>query len=288
MCTPDDQLPGNAPDALRMLESALDYLNGPQALSPQARQALRYAIARLAVDLVSGPSGLAATLRQELLPQPCNSKPVILDIGLSSQVPGHIRRAVALRARHCEWPGCGKRPAACDVHHLRHQADGGETSLSNCVLLCQFHHDICIHRWRWRLILHPDGTTSAHGPRGQVIHSHGHPAADHRTAADHRGTARPDSTPRQAPGRHDPRGALATSAPTPREPARDRDKHCVHAGMPWARVGGPGCEGVEGGNSGGMGRPRLPALACSISMLCLIDLAGSDATRRQYGRFCHR
>jgi hypothetical protein len=29
VCTSDDQLPGNAPEALRMLESALDYLNGP-------------------------------------------------------------------------------------------------------------------------------------------------------------------------------------------------------------------------------------------------------------------
>jgi hypothetical protein len=141
----------------------------PEALSPGALQALRYAIARLAVDLVSGPGGLAAALRQGLLPAPGNTKPVILDIGHSAQIPGAIRRAVTLRARHCEWPGCRKRPAACDVHHLRHQRDGGETSIRNCVLLCQFHHDICIHRRGWRLTLHPDGTTTAHGPTGQVL-----------------------------------------------------------------------------------------------------------------------
>jgi len=148
-----------------------------RALSPEAWQAVRYAIARLAVELVSGPAGLAAILRQGLLPAPFNSKPVILDVGFSSQVPGSIRRAVALRARHCEWPGCRKRPAACDVHHLRHKRDGGETSIRNCVLLCQFHHDICIHRQGWRLVLHPDGTTTAHGPRGQAIHSHGPPGS---------------------------------------------------------------------------------------------------------------
>jgi hypothetical protein len=147
----------------------------PGVLSPAARQALRYAIARLAVDLVSGPAGLAAALRQGLLPAPCNTKPVILDIGHSSQIPGAIRRAVTLRARHCEWPGCSKRPAACDIHHLRHQADGGETSVRNCVMLCQFHHDFCIHRRGWQLVLHPDGTTVVHGPQGQVIHSHGPP-----------------------------------------------------------------------------------------------------------------
>jgi hypothetical protein len=149
--------------------------SSPQALSPDAWQAVRYAIARLAVDLVSGPGGLAATLRQGLLPVPYNSKPVILDIGYSDQIPGSIRRAVALRARHCEWPGCRKRPAACDVHHLRHKCDGGETSVRNCAMLCQFHHDVCVHRWGWRLTLHPDGITTAHGPKGQVIHSHGPP-----------------------------------------------------------------------------------------------------------------
>jgi len=96
-----------------------------KALSPEAWQALRYAIARLAVDLVSGPDRLASILRRGLLDAPYNSKPVILDIGVSASVPGYLRRAIALRARHCEWPGCRKPPAYCDVHHLRHQADGG-------------------------------------------------------------------------------------------------------------------------------------------------------------------
>jgi hypothetical protein len=46
-----------------------------------ARQALRYAIARLAIDLVSGPAGLASALRTGLLDAPCNSRSVPLDIG---------------------------------------------------------------------------------------------------------------------------------------------------------------------------------------------------------------
>jgi hypothetical protein len=147
-------------------------------LSPEAWQALRYAMARLAIQLVSGPDRLAASLRQGLLDAPYNGKSIPLDIGYSASIPGAIRRAVQLRARHCEWPGCDKPPARCDIHHLRHQADGGETSLSNCALLCQFHHDVCIHRWGWRLVLHPDGTTIAYGPKGQVLHSHG-PPQDH-------------------------------------------------------------------------------------------------------------
>jgi hypothetical protein len=178
----DPAAPANAAQGSTSGAAASDAATGhdrrpaaARSLSPDAWQAVRCAIARLAVELVSGPGGLAATLRQGLLPAPYNTKPVILDIGYSSQIPGAIRRAVTLRARHCEWPGCRKRPAACDVHHLRHKADGGETSVRNCVLLCQFHHDICIHRWGWRLVLHPDGTTTARGPKGQVIHSHGPP-----------------------------------------------------------------------------------------------------------------
>jgi Domain of unknown function (DUF222) len=166
--------PARHPAPARTLSSAA---LSSAALSSAGLQAVRYAIARLAVELVSGPTGLASVLRQGLLPQPYNSRPVILDIGYSAQIAGPIRRAVALRARHCEWPGCRKRPAACDVHHLRQQADGGETSARNCVLLCQFHHDVCIHRWGWSLTLHPDGTTTAQGPKGQVIHSHGPPGS---------------------------------------------------------------------------------------------------------------
>jgi hypothetical protein len=47
----------------------------------------------------------------------------------------------------------------------------------NCVLLCQFHHDVCIHRWGWQIILHPDATTTAYGPRGQTLHSNDPPQA---------------------------------------------------------------------------------------------------------------
>jgi hypothetical protein len=146
-----------------------------QLLSPEAWRALRYAMARLAVQLVSGPDGLASVLRRGLLDAPYNSKSVVLDVGYSATIPGAIRRAVQLRARHCEWPGCDRPLAWCDIHHLRHKRDGGPTSVTDCAALCQFHHDVCIHRWGWRLVLHPDGTTSAHGPNGRVIHSHGLP-----------------------------------------------------------------------------------------------------------------
>ena len=146
-----------------------------ERFTPDAAQALRYAIARLAINFVSGPAGLAGWLRTTLLAPPYNTPSLPLDIGYSDSIPASIRRAVRLRDRGCAWPRCGRPAAWCDVHHLQHKADGGKTAVSECVLLCQFHHDVCIHRRGWRLVLHPDGTTTAYGPDGQVLHSHSPP-----------------------------------------------------------------------------------------------------------------
>jgi hypothetical protein len=118
-------------------------------------------MARLAIDLVSGPAGVAAILRQGLLDKPYNTPSLPLDIGYSDSIPWYIRRAVLLRDRTCAWPKCDRPAVYCDVHHLRRKEDGGETSVENCALVCQFHHDVCIHRRGWQLILHPDGTTEA-------------------------------------------------------------------------------------------------------------------------------
>jgi hypothetical protein len=115
----------------------------PRPLPAEAWQALQYALARLAIDFVSGPGGIASVLRTGLLPAPFSDK----------------------------------RPAQCDVHHVKHKKDGGPTSVSQCLLLCQFHHDICIHRWGWEIELLPGGGVLARSPQGQVIRSHSPPPA---------------------------------------------------------------------------------------------------------------
>jgi hypothetical protein len=147
-----------------------------QPLPPQAWRALRYAMARLAIDFVSGPHGVAAVLRRGLLEHPWNVPSQPLDIGYADSIPSSVRRAVTIRDRHCAWPRCDRPAAVCDVHHLVHKKDGGETSVRNCALLCQYHHDVCIHRWGWRLIHHPDGSWTATSPDGRkVLTSHGPP-----------------------------------------------------------------------------------------------------------------
>jgi hypothetical protein len=150
---------------------------GPGPLTSEARQAHRYAIARLAVDFVSGPVGLASALRTGLLEHPFSTPSLPLDIGVADTIPGHIRRAVMLRDRHCAWPGGCDRPAtASDVHHIRHKSNGGETSVGNCGVFCEYHHETCIHRWGWQVTLHPDGTMEARSPDGrQILRNHAPP-----------------------------------------------------------------------------------------------------------------
>lgn len=53
-------------------------------------------------------------------------------------VPTAMRRALEARDRGCRFPGCGLR--FTDAHHVHHWAQGGETSLTNLVLLCRRHH----------------------------------------------------------------------------------------------------------------------------------------------------
>jgi hypothetical protein len=67
----------------------------------------------------------------------------ILDAGRKTRVwsPAQ-RRAIVARDRHCTAPGCERPARWCDVHHIDHWADDGETSVDRGRLLCRFHHTL--------------------------------------------------------------------------------------------------------------------------------------------------
>ena len=81
-------------------------------------------------------------------------------------VPPHIRRALEERDRGCRYPGCASR--FTEVHHVKHWADGGETSLANTVLLCRRHHRL-VHEGGTRMALDRDGKAAFFTREGQVI-----------------------------------------------------------------------------------------------------------------------
>ena len=152
--------------------------SAPAPDTTRAWEALEQAIIGKAVDLLSGPGGLASFLRRRQLSARLGGPSLPLDIGYAETIPASIRNAVILRDKHCQWAGrCNQPAAACQVHHVKHKANGGKTSVKDCVLLCFFHHQVVIHRWGWTLVLNPDGTTTAWNPdKTKILHSHSPPA----------------------------------------------------------------------------------------------------------------
>ena len=68
----------------------------------------------------------------------------VLNVGRRTRtIPPHIRRALEERDRGCRFPRCGCR--FTEAHHVKHWADGRETSLRNTLLLCR----------RARVVPHP-------------------------------------------------------------------------------------------------------------------------------------
>jgi len=81
----------------------------------------------------------------------------VLDVGRKSRtIPPALRRALEVRDGGCRFPGCGLR--FTEGHHIVHWGDGGETKLSNLVLLCRFHHR-AVHEEGFRVRMGRDGRT---------------------------------------------------------------------------------------------------------------------------------
>jgi hypothetical protein len=138
------------------VDDLVDPSTGPDAASTGFGATISAARARwLACDgnvsrVVMGPEG-----------QPLNH-------GRTKRVvPPHLRRAVELRDRHCVFAGCGAPTHWCDVHHLLHWIDGGETNLENSALLCERHHTKVHHGFR--VERPPDGRWRTYRPDGTEI-----------------------------------------------------------------------------------------------------------------------
>jgi hypothetical protein len=91
----------------------------------------------------------------------------LLDVGRRTRtIPPSIRRALRRRDNGCRFPGC-QHDHFVDGHHIVHWADGGETKLSNLVLLCRHHHRL-VHEGGFSVQMN-EGRPVFHDPRGQQI-----------------------------------------------------------------------------------------------------------------------
>ncbi len=137
--------------------------------------------------LENGPHVSAETSRRiacdssiSILHEDQNGQP--LNIGRKSRViPPAMRRALRARDEGCRFPGCTHK-YFIDGHHIRHWADGGETSLENLVQLCRHHHRL-VHEGGFICERHDDGQVLFRDQVGQVIDTTGYvPPSDYTLA----------------------------------------------------------------------------------------------------------
>jgi hypothetical protein len=88
----------------------------------------------------------------------------VLDLGRAVRtIPPALRRAAAMRDKHCGFPGCDRPVGWTQGHHIRHWIDGGHTKLNNMVLLCAFHHRL-VHEGGWQIFWGEEGDPVAIPP----------------------------------------------------------------------------------------------------------------------------
>ena len=127
-------------------QSALDEAGGIHVSAETAR---RLACDAATVTMQHGPAG------------------EVLDVGRRTRtISPALRRALAARDRHCRFPGC--RAVRCDVHHVKHWAQGGATALGNLVLLCRRHHR-AVHEEGFQVALDAAGEARFLRPDGRPL-----------------------------------------------------------------------------------------------------------------------
>ncbi len=92
----------------------------------------------------------------------------VLDLGRRRRRPNAaLRKAARERDRgRCRFPGCESR--RIDLHHIRHWANGGRTSLENLVSLCKRHH-MAVHDRGYLIAARDDGTFAFYDPGGTAV-----------------------------------------------------------------------------------------------------------------------
>src|SRR5439155_17560940 len=139
---------------------------------------LKAATANATGQLIYGDALSAATIRRlacdaHVLPIVLGSDSQPLDVGTTVRLAtGPIRKALITRDKGCVC--CGAPPIYCDAHHVRHWIDGGETKITNLVLICKrCHRDLHAGHWNIQItngtvdVTRPTWATPDPIPRGK-------------------------------------------------------------------------------------------------------------------------
>ena len=91
--------------------------------------------------LVTGHTARRIAEDADITPVLVDGRGDVLHVGRRTRsVSPRMRKALNLRDRRCQAPGCEVTADLCAPHHRRHWADGGPTDLTNLELRCTVHH----------------------------------------------------------------------------------------------------------------------------------------------------
>ena len=151
--------PASADQALEMLTAAMGYLAAADATAMTAEEQAR------CLKVLERATAIGAAARTSMLSAFTSGQGYSADAQYSAKAWLVYKTGVTkgTAASHTAWM-------------RRAREHGGETSTTDCVLMCRFHHLIVIHQWGWTLVLNPDGTTTAwNKDKTKVLPSHGPP-----------------------------------------------------------------------------------------------------------------
>lgn len=79
-----------------------------------------------------------------------------------------LRRYLAQRDRHCQFPVCNRDARHCDIDHTVARIDGGPTTPANLAVLCRGHHTLK-HHSRWKVKQVTPGVLEWTSPQGNTV-----------------------------------------------------------------------------------------------------------------------
>ncbi len=178
-----ESLPARRADAIA--EVAETYLNTePSQASTADRYQVVVHVTAETSHIEDGPHVSAETSRRiacdsSIVRLTKDKKGELLSIGRKSRgIPPAIQRALRHRDGGCRFPGC-TNTRFVDGHHIKHWADGGETSLDNLVQLCRHHHRL-VHEGGFSCERTTGGKIEFRNPPGRDLYEYSPPTRHSR------------------------------------------------------------------------------------------------------------
>jgi hypothetical protein len=98
-------------------------------------------ICQLADQTIVTPGTVAKLLDDALIERVVFDGPSrVIDVGQARCFTGALRRAIEVRDRECQWPGCHVPYPHCEVDHTQPYSHGGPTTQDNGRLRCGHHN----------------------------------------------------------------------------------------------------------------------------------------------------